>query len=232
MTAAQSTPSQATPPDPHWDRPDARAGAASRTGQLLGLLRKLIDYGKQLAGTLRQRLPTDPTTYCVMRYGFATGDLALILARITRGLLLAGALEARLIQRAAREQDAPPASAPARAASPRKPRAARPPARRADRTETPSRAPADTGGDRGRGPPPPDRRRPCRYLPRSRHRAGASAVAGAEPRHHGPRRQRHRPAHGDVAAGRQLRYRPTPQAGPRMAGFLAAIPAGFRRGPP
>jgi len=72
-----------------------------------------------------------------MRYGFATRDLALIFARITRGLLLADALEARLIQRAAREQDAPPASGPARAALPRKPHAARPAARRVDRAEDP-----------------------------------------------------------------------------------------------
>jgi len=138
MSAAQSTPRQATPPDPHRDRPAADAGAASRTGRLLGLLRKLIDYGKQLAGTLRQRpSPTDPTTYSVMRYGFATRDLALILARITRGLLLADALEARLIQGAAREQDAAPVSAPSRAVSPRKPRAARPAARHVDRAEDP-----------------------------------------------------------------------------------------------
>jgi hypothetical protein len=69
----------------------------SRSGRLLSLVRQLIDFGKQLAATLR----SNP-------HPFGTGDIALILARITRGLLRAEALEARIIHTAAR-LDAEPA---------------------------------------------------------------------------------------------------------------------------
>jgi hypothetical protein len=44
-------------PDPHQDRPATGADAPSRTGRLLGLVRALIDYGRQLAGTLQLRIP-------------------------------------------------------------------------------------------------------------------------------------------------------------------------------
>jgi hypothetical protein len=79
----------------------------SRASGLLSLVRRLIDYGRQVAITLR----TNP-------YPFSTSDIALILARITRGLLLAEALEVRIIRTAARI-DAEPA--PPRAASHRQP---------------------------------------------------------------------------------------------------------------
>ena len=85
----------------------------SRTSGLLGLVRQLIDYGRQLAAALR----SNP-------HRFGTSDIALILARITSGLLRAEALEARIIRGAAR-LDAAPASP--RAASPRR----SPPARAA-----------------------------------------------------------------------------------------------------
>ena len=68
-----------------------------RSGRLLSLVRQLIDYGKQLAATLRST-----------PHPFGTGDIALILARITRGLLRAEALEARIIRTATR-LDAEPA---------------------------------------------------------------------------------------------------------------------------
>jgi hypothetical protein len=85
----------------------------SRASGLLSLVRRLIDYGRQLAATLR----SDPHT-------FSTSDIALILARITSGLLRAEALEARIIRTAARI-DAEPA--PPRAASLRQPPPARSP---------------------------------------------------------------------------------------------------------
>jgi len=62
---------------------------------LLDLVRKLIDYGKELAATLHQRVADDPY-FAVFNY--ATNDLELILARITRGLQRAAALEERLIR--------------------------------------------------------------------------------------------------------------------------------------
>ncbi|MGA9016585.1 MAG: hypothetical protein WB509_29165, partial [Acetobacteraceae bacterium] len=63
----------------------------SRSANLLGLVRKLIDYGRELAATIRRRAFTDPI---VVRCCFGTADVALILARISRGLHRANALEA------------------------------------------------------------------------------------------------------------------------------------------
>jgi hypothetical protein len=92
----------------------------SRSASLLGLVRRLIDYGKELAATIRQRVSTDPIG---VRCGFGTADVALILARISRGLHRANALEARLLHNADRLD-----AAPRGASSPRTPRAPRPPA--------------------------------------------------------------------------------------------------------
>jgi hypothetical protein len=87
----------------------------SRTGRLLGLIRTLIDYGKELAATLHQRAATDPRS---VARSFGICDLALILLRITRGLLRASALEARLVQNAARlDAGRRPCSAPAQRTS-------------------------------------------------------------------------------------------------------------------
>ncbi len=76
----------------------------SRSANLLGLVRKLIDYGRELAATIRQRAFTDPRP--VIRC-FGTADVALILARISRGLHRANALEARLLRNADRLDAAP-----------------------------------------------------------------------------------------------------------------------------
>lgn len=65
-------------------------------GWLLGLVRKLIDYGKEIAATLQQRGSNIDLTAVTRPFG--TRDIALILARITRGLLLCSALEAKLTQ--------------------------------------------------------------------------------------------------------------------------------------
>jgi hypothetical protein len=95
----------------------AEATAAPKPNRLSGLLalvRQLIDYGRHLATTLRGN-----------PHPLSAGDIAEILARITRGLLRAEALEARLIRNAARLDAAP---APPRAPSPRR----SPPARAAD----------------------------------------------------------------------------------------------------
>jgi hypothetical protein len=98
--------------------PDAKP---SRSGLLLSLIRRLIDYGKELTATLHDRAATDPRS--VVR-SFCIADLALILVRIKRGLLRANALEARLVQNAARlDAEREPRAAPAQ----RKPRPARSP---------------------------------------------------------------------------------------------------------
>jgi hypothetical protein len=96
----------------------------SRSGRLLDLVRGLIDYGKQLVSTLRQRPDIG-----LDAFRFGTNDLALILARITCGLHRANALEARLLRRAARlDREPAPSSAPS---GPRQ-CAARRPSRRAN----------------------------------------------------------------------------------------------------
>jgi hypothetical protein len=123
MSDAAIAPAPTTQPD--TDRADtdrAGAGAPSRIGRLLGLVRRLIDYGKDLADTLRQQ-PADPRAI-LRRRSFGTFDLGFVLASITRGLLRAAALETRLNQRAARGRDL--GSAPGRPSAPRKPRAAQP----------------------------------------------------------------------------------------------------------
>ena len=117
--------------DPQQDRASGTATSPSRTACLLILVRKLIDYGFELALTLQRRALANDVSVLVRPFG--TTDIALILARITRGLRLAGVLEERLMRHPVPEEkkpastDAPSASAPSR----RRPRsAARPAARR------------------------------------------------------------------------------------------------------
>jgi hypothetical protein len=110
MSAATTAPTPTTEP--------------SRAGRLLDLVRKLIDYGKELAATLRHHSATIDLAAATRPFG--TRDIALILARITRGPHLANALEARLVQNAARLDAAPrPRATPAAA---RPAAAGRPPA--------------------------------------------------------------------------------------------------------
>ncbi len=107
-------------------QPEPPRAVPPRIGQVLGLVRTLIAYGKNLADTLRQHA-ADPHVlpcFAFITSVFATTDLALILARIARGLLRAAALEARLSKRAARGRDLKPT--PIRLPSPRKPRATKP----------------------------------------------------------------------------------------------------------
>jgi hypothetical protein len=100
MSAAASVPDPTTQP--------------SRSARLLGLVRKLIDYGRELTATIRRRTVTDPNS---VRACFGTTDIAQILSSIARGLHRANALEARVVRSAARLDAAPPG-----AASPRRPR--------------------------------------------------------------------------------------------------------------
>jgi hypothetical protein len=99
MSAAAETPAPTTEP--------------SRSGRLLELVRKLIDYGRELAATIRRRIATEPV-FAKARFG--TTDLAVIFGRIARGIVLANALEARVLRSAA-HLDAEPAPARARSAA-------------------------------------------------------------------------------------------------------------------
>ena len=130
MSAAAAAPDLPTQPDP--DRPGP--GMLPRITRLLGLLHWLIDHGRSVASTLQQRA-ADPR-FALWARSFGTADVALILARITRGLLRAAALEARLSQRAAHGQDYGSVRKPAASRA----SAAQPPARRAQRAEHPALA--------------------------------------------------------------------------------------------
>jgi hypothetical protein len=113
MSAAATSPDPASPPSP--------------AARLLNAVRKLIDYGKQLAASLHQGSITS-----VVANAFGTADIALILARITQGLHRALVLEERIVRTAAR-LDADPRSKPASSA--RAPHASRPPTPRATEAE-------------------------------------------------------------------------------------------------
>ena len=117
MAAVQTANTPGAQPDPLPSGPSKE----SRVGRLLALVGKLIDYGRELAASLEHDPATRPRH-------FGIGDIALILARITRGLHRARALEERLV-RNARRLDAPPK--PRSAPSPHAPcRSRRPSPRR------------------------------------------------------------------------------------------------------
>jgi hypothetical protein len=100
--------------------PTADLPPPTRSGRLLALVRKLVDYGKQLAENLRGRpAPNDARD---LARNFGTNDIALILARIAQGLLRARFLEAKITSNASRIDAAPQ---PKPAPSPSKPRAVR-----------------------------------------------------------------------------------------------------------
>lgn len=88
-------------------------------GRLLGLVRRIVDYGRDLMATLqRQNTPT-PSSDVARRFG--TWNLTLIIARIAHGLRLAAALEARLVRRPP-VQEKPHNSNPDRPTAPVRPK--------------------------------------------------------------------------------------------------------------
>ena len=122
MSAAATAPGPTTQPA-RWPASTDRRGCLAR---LLGLVRKLIDHGKQFAAAVGQRsLPNDPA---LAGCCFGTSDIALILSRITLALQRAAALEARLLRSAARPDPKPqPPRAPSQCSA-RAPQAPREPA--------------------------------------------------------------------------------------------------------
>jgi hypothetical protein len=100
----------------------AETDIPTRAGRLLSLVRKLIDYGRELAASLHQR---DTTDLRAVTRAFGTRDIARILARIACGLLRAQALEDKVLHNARLETDPQPNPQPA--ASSRSPSAPRPP---------------------------------------------------------------------------------------------------------
>jgi len=110
------------PPQPG---PTAEA-KPSRFAPILSLVRKLVDYGKQLAASLQQ--PTPTTDLDEVARTFGSYDFRQIIASVLRGLHRAAELEARLEHLDARPQPEP---RPAALRAPRAPRAAASPAPRA-----------------------------------------------------------------------------------------------------
>jgi hypothetical protein len=95
MSATAATPNPSSQPDPD----PAATDKPGRAALLIALVRKLIDYGKELAASLQQRGFTADLVNTPLAFG--TSDIARILACITRGLLRASALEARIVRDAA-----------------------------------------------------------------------------------------------------------------------------------
>ena len=100
VSAALISPDPSLRPDP--SQAGTGAGTTPNVGRVLALVRKLIEYGQTLVRTLRQPAGI-PGRVLASRFG--TIDLALILARIIRGLRRAAALEEQLRLRAARGRD-------------------------------------------------------------------------------------------------------------------------------
>jgi hypothetical protein len=134
MSAAPNAAAPPDLPDPQPDRPAAGTPGLSRTGRLRCVLRKLIDYGKELASALRRQQHISPANLIILTLDFGTADIGLILAYITRALLRAAALEARLVSRGDRRDDAP---ARVRDSSARRPRPGQPPAEQRDKDADP-----------------------------------------------------------------------------------------------
>jgi hypothetical protein len=120
----------ATTADPPPQPGPAAAAVTSRFAPLLTLVRKLIDYGRELATTLRERNDNTAPTAVVRAFGIT--DLPRIIARIMCGLHRAEALEQKIVRTDARP-DAPPG--PQAARSPRTPRADRPAVPRASQPD-------------------------------------------------------------------------------------------------
>ncbi len=118
-------------------QPDPNRAVPPHIGKVLGVVHTLIAYGNNLIDTLRQHAADPHVLPCFAFVAsiFGTGDLALILARIARGLLRAAALEARLSKRAARGGDLKPTAIRLPSERKRKPGA--------DKPATPPHRPAE-----------------------------------------------------------------------------------------
>jgi len=107
-------------------RPDPNRAVPPRIRAVLGIVHTLIAYGQNLAESLENHASQPHLLPCFRFIAtiFFTKDVALILARIKRGLLRAAALEERLQKRAASGRDIRPLRI--RPRSPRKPRTGNP----------------------------------------------------------------------------------------------------------
>ena len=171
MSAAAQLPTPTSAPD------RATTDKPGRLGRVLCLVRKLIDYGKNLANTVQQRAAARGFAFFARPFG--TADLAVILARITNGLRRAAVLEAALIRRAARGRDLTPT--PIRLPAARGPRSA-PQSR--PRTPSPNPSQATTPRTRVSRACPRKMKSPPRFgAGLSAPSSPTSAVTSASPGH-------------------------------------------------
>src|SRR5487761_2365822 len=101
MPAPDTTAGLPPPPDPSQDRltkPMPEGIAA-----ILVIVRILLEYGRHLTDTLEHRAAA--RSFSVIAQFFGTARLPAILARLSRGILRAMALESVLLARAARGRD-------------------------------------------------------------------------------------------------------------------------------
>ena len=89
------------PPDPPQDH--SPTAIPDRIAALLRIVGTLLGYGRHLADTVRDRAAAPG--FPAIAAGFGTLDLAIILARLQRGILRAAALQRVLLARAARGRD-------------------------------------------------------------------------------------------------------------------------------
>ena len=105
MSAAPNAAEPATVPGPQTQ-------GEIRFGPLLALVARIIDFGQALVASLQRQNTPIPSRPLAWRHG--TINLTLIIARITRGLLLAAGLQARLLRaRPARAGNRPSPTNPA-----------------------------------------------------------------------------------------------------------------------
>ena len=126
--------------DPVLDRP-ASCAPDTASNNLLGLVRRLVAHGKTLIARLRAQPGPNPPEIVALHFG--TRTLTLIMARILRGLMLAAALERRVMQSAARIDD-PPAPPVRRTDTRPADPADEPPRKRAAKRRTGHRNPTDS----------------------------------------------------------------------------------------
>src|SRR5487761_2632320 len=101
MNPADATAGLSPPPDPSPDR--AQKPVPQNIADVLTLLHILLAYGRHLAATLEHRAAA--RGFSVIAQFFGTARVPAILARLSRGILRAMALERVLLARAARGRD-------------------------------------------------------------------------------------------------------------------------------
>ena len=145
---------QPTPPDPPQGQPGTTV--PDNIALFLHAIGVLLDYGRHLLDTVRQRAAAP--TFTIIAAAFGTSNLSTIMAHLNRGILRATALQRVLLARAAAGRDIDPV--------PRHRRRDEPPPAPADaQAEPPADAPAAPPKRKPRKSPLPGSDDPEVYMP-------------------------------------------------------------------